>query len=191
MMQLFSPAQCVGYAAFVVGVAAFLQKSDRRLTILTACESLAYAAHFALLGNPPASASALISCVRSSLAVRTRSAVLSAVFIVINLAVGVAWVHNAAGWLPVIGSCVATVAMMQMRGIPMRLALLASTFLWLANNIVSGSIGCTMLEVTIAAANITTMVRMVRARPRPGLEPQAEEEDDECAVTVACSESSR
>jgi hypothetical protein len=36
----FSPAQIVGYAALVLGVSAFLQKSDKRLKVLISCESL-------------------------------------------------------------------------------------------------------------------------------------------------------
>jgi hypothetical protein len=35
-MQFFSLAQSFGYAAFVLGVAAFLQKDDRRLKVLIA-----------------------------------------------------------------------------------------------------------------------------------------------------------
>lgn len=30
----FSPAQCVGYAAFALGVGSFMQKDDRRFKIL-------------------------------------------------------------------------------------------------------------------------------------------------------------
>jgi len=51
-----------------------------------------------------------------------------------------------------------------MRGIPMRLVLLVSTLLWLVNNIVSGSIGGTSLEVVIAIANTWTMVHMFTAK---------------------------
>jgi hypothetical protein len=43
--------------------------------------------------------------------------------------------------------------------------LLASTLLWLANNIISGSIGGTLLEVANAVINIWTMIRMIRSSP--------------------------
>jgi hypothetical protein len=46
----------------------------------------------------------------------------------------------------------------------MRLVLLMSTFLWLANNILSGSIGGTALEATIATVNVVTMTRLLIAR---------------------------
>jgi hypothetical protein len=53
-------------------------------------------------------------------------------------------------------------AIFTMKGVPFRCVLLASTLLWLANNIISGSIGGTLLEVANATINIWTMVRMVR-----------------------------
>ena len=164
MMPAFSLPQWVGYIAFVLGVTAFLQKSDRRLKFFNASECFVYALHFMLLGNPPASASSLISGCRSLLALKTRSPFLAAFIIGINIAMGLALVKSPLGWLPVAASCGATVAVFLMRGIPMRLVLLVSTLLWLVNNIVSGSIGGTSLEVVIAIANTWTMVHMFTAK---------------------------
>jgi hypothetical protein len=169
-MQLFSPAQCVGYVALVLGVGAFLQKKDRRLKYLLVGESLAYTVHFALLGNFSASASSLISCVRSFLSLKVRSRWLAVVIVAIYVASGIAFARSGVGWLPVIGSAVATVAMFYMRGIPMRLVLLSSTLMWLANNIISRSIGGTLLEASIAVINISTMIRIFRS---PASEPAA------------------
>ena len=161
-MQIFSPAQVVGYLALILGVTAFLQKSDQRLKFFNAVQSLVYAVHFVLLGHLPACASSLVSSTRSFLALRYRSLWLGAAMIAANLALGAAFVTDWAGWLPVIGSCIATYAIFNMRGIPFRLVLLASTLLWLANNIVTGSIGGTVLEVANATINIATMVRIAR-----------------------------
>jgi hypothetical protein len=159
-MDWFSPAQSIGYVAFVLGVAAFLQRVDKRLKLLIASESLVYAVHFALLGNLPASASALISCVRSFLAVKRRPPVWAASIIVVSVAAGAVLVRNGAGWLPIIASCVATLAVFFLRGIPMRLALLSCTLLWLANNIITRSIGGIALESLVAIINLSTIVRM-------------------------------
>jgi hypothetical protein len=52
-----------------------------------------------------------------------------------------------------------------MQGIPFRVVLLSSTLLWLANNIITGSIGGTVLEVANAAINIWTMIRMAKSAP--------------------------
>lgn len=171
-MQLFSPAQVVGYIALALGVTAFLQKSDQRLKFYNATQSLVYALHFVLLGHLPACASALVSSLRSFLALRYRSLWLGAVMIAANLGLGAVFARSAAGWLPVIGSCIATYAIFKMRGIPFRLALLSSTLLWLANNIVTGSIGGTVLELANATINISTMIRM--ARSTPSLNPEDE-----------------
>jgi hypothetical protein len=161
-MQIFSPAQIVGYLALILGVTSFLQKSDQRLKFFNAVQSLVYALHFVLLGHLPACASSLVSSTRSFLALRYRSMWLGAAMIAANLALGVAFATNWAGWLPVIGSCIATYAIFSMRGIPFRLVLLASTLCWLANDIVTGSIGGTVLEVANATINIATMVRIAR-----------------------------
>jgi hypothetical protein len=157
----FSPAQCIGYVACILGVTAFLQKNDRRLKGFNAVQGLAYAAHFLLLGSFPASASSLISAFRSFLALRTRSLWVAALVIAVNVAAGAVLVRGATGWLTVIASCLATLAVFMLQGIRMRLVLLVCTFLWLANNILCGSIGGTIVEFTIAAINISTMIRLL------------------------------
>lgn len=163
---LFSPAQLVGYVALVLGVLAFLQKSDKRLKVLISVESVAYVIHFVLLGNYPASGSAAVSCLRTLSSIRFRSAWLMAAFIGANLMVGVVFAKGVAGWIPVVGSALATFAVFRLRGVVMRLALLACTALWLTNNILSGSLGGTLLESVIALANVTTTARMVLQRRR-------------------------
>lgn len=159
-MDFLSPAQCMGYVAFVVGILAFLQKSDRRLKVLNATESLVYAVHFVLLGNLPASASSLVSGFRSFLALKTRSPRVALVMLVIGVALGVHLARDVFGWFPIVASCIATVAVFFLHGVPMRLCFLTSTILWLVNNIISGSIGGTLLEAVIAVVNISTILRM-------------------------------
>lgn len=166
-MGFSSPAQIIGYVAFVLGVTAFLQKSDRRLKLLNAVQGVIYGLHFVLLGNLSASASSLISGTRSFLSLKTRSRVLATAIICVNVAAGAAFAKTGAAWLPVIASCAATIAMFTMQGIAMRLVLLCCTFMWLANNIVSGSIGGTMLELVIAVANGSTIVRMMKTADEP------------------------
>jgi len=168
-MQFLSLAQCVGYVAFVVGVCAYLQKNDRRLKFLNGAQCLIYGVHFALLGNLPASSSLLTSSARSFLALKTRSLYVAALILTVNLAFGFVFAKNAVGWIPVIGSCFATVAIFLMRGIPMRLVMLVCTLLWLVNNILSASIGGTMLELVIGIVNITTILRLLRSRSKPTL----------------------
>ena len=165
-MSLLSPAQVIGYVALVLGVTGFLQRDDRRLKLLVAGECFVYVAHFALLGNPPAASSALVSGVRMTLSVWFRSAWLAAASVAVNVGLAVAVGAHGAQWVPVFGSSLGAIAVFLMKGIPMRLVLLTSTACWLANNVLSGSVGGTVLESIIAAASITTIVRMAMAARR-------------------------
>ena len=155
-----SPAQCFGYLAFVLGVSSFLQTNDRRFKQLMIGECLAYVAHFALLGNPTAVASSVVSVVRSALALRTQSPWVAAAVVAVNIVLGLAIAQQPSDWLPLIASCLDTIALFTLKGIPMRLLMLCGTGLWVANNVIVGSIGGTALEVTIALVNITTIIRL-------------------------------
>jgi len=163
----FSPAQLAGYVALVLGVSAFLQRDDRRLKALIALECFVYVGHFTLLGRPPAASSAAVSGVRNLLSVWFRSGWLAAASVAANVAVALWLDTHGAGWIPVVGSCVGAVAVFTLQGVPMRLLLLSSTSLWLLNNILARSIGGVVLETLIAAASLTTIVRMVAAGAPP------------------------
>jgi hypothetical protein len=158
----FSPAQCVGYLAFALGVACFLQSDDRRFKLFMAGECLAYIVHFALLGNPTAVASTSVSLLRSLLALRTRSRWVVALVLALNLGLGLALVRQPSDCLPLLASCLGTLALFLLQGIPMRLVMLCGTLLWVANNIIAGSIGGTALEVVVACVNFATILRLRR-----------------------------
>ena len=162
-MHWLSLAQLVGYAAFILGVLAFLQKNDRQLKLLLFAQGFVYGAHFLLLGNPAAAAAAAVSGTRSFFAIRSRSLRLAIVFIVVSLAIGFAFAGRGPGWLVVIASIAGTLAMFLLSGIPLRVVLLGGTMLWLTNDILSRSIGGTMLETLIAIVNLSTIVRIFRA----------------------------
>lgn len=159
-LAFFSPAQLIGYVALVLGVSAFLQKSDTRLKVLIAAESVAYVVHFVLLGNYTASGSAGVSCVRNLVSIRSRATVWIVFFLGVNVAIGAVYAKGLAGWLPITASCLATVAIFRLQGIVMRFVLLICTLLWLVNNGLSGSIGGTVLESIIALVNLSTIVRL-------------------------------
>jgi hypothetical protein len=158
----FSPAQWVGYAAFILGVSSFAQKDDRRFKLFMAAECLAYIVHFSLLGRPTAVASSTMSLLRSVLALYTRSKWVALFVIAANLALGITLATRASDWLPLGASCIGTLALFLMEGVRMRLAMLCGTGLWIVNNVIAGSVGGTALEVVIAVVNILTIRRMVR-----------------------------
>jgi len=163
---LISPPQLLGYVALILGMAAFLQKSDTRLKILMSCEGWAYVAHFILLGNPAAACSAGVSSVRMLVSLKSRSPCWIGVFIALNVALGAALARCAFNWLPVCASCLATVGVFLMSGLAMRVVLLVCTVLWLINNALCGSVGGTVLEALIALSNLATILRLAVARWR-------------------------
>jgi len=158
----FSPAQLVGYVAFVLGVGSFMQKDDRHFKLYMFGECIAYVVHFWLLGNPAAMASSAISATRSVLSLYTRSVWVVAAFISVNLLIGVSVAEYWWNWFTLIASCIGTLALFLLRGIRMRVVMLLGTALWIVNNILSGSIGGTALEFVILAVNSHTIWRMRR-----------------------------
>ncbi len=160
MLDWISPAQCVGYLAFVLGVSSFLQTDDRRFKLFMTGECLAYIAHFALLGNPTAVASSIVSTIRSALAIHTQSPWVAAAVVVANVSIGVMVAERISDWLPLLASISGTLALFLLKGIPMRMLMLLGTTFWIANNIIVGSIGGTALEVVVATVNVYTMIRM-------------------------------
>jgi hypothetical protein len=166
MTDWLSPAQFVGYAAFVLGVGCFLQTDDRRFKLFMTGECFASVAHVALLGHPTAVASASLSALRSLLSLRTRSAWVAVLVVSANLGLGLAIAEKRSDWLPIGASCLGTLALFTLQGVPMRLLMLCGTGLWIANNLIAGSIGGTALEAVVAAVNLTTIARMLRAGAR-------------------------
>lgn len=162
MLDWISPAQCVGYIAFVLGVSSFLQTDDRRFKLFMTGECLAYMAHFALLGNPTAVASSIVSTIRSALAIHTQSPWVAAAVVVANVSVGLVVAERASDWLPLLASISGTLALFLLKGIPMRLLMLLGTCFWIVNNVIVGSIGGTALEVVVAVVNVYTMIQMWR-----------------------------
>lgn len=166
-----SPAQLFGYAAFVLGVASFLQKNDRRFKLFMAAECLAYVVHFVLLGVPTAAASSSVSLVRSVLSLYTRSVWVAAAVVAVNVALGYSLATVWWNWLPLLASCTGTLALFLLQGIRMRVAMLVGTVLWIVNNVLAGSIGGTALELVILVANGYTIARMLRASRQEGATP--------------------
>lgn len=161
-LDWFSPAQCLGYLAFVLGVGSFLQTNDRRFKLLMTGECLAYVAHFALLGNPTAVASTSVSTLRSLLSLRTRALWVALAIVAVNISFGVALAQRWSDWLPLLASCLGTLALFLLTGIRMRLVMLCGTTLWIANNLIAGSIGGTALECVVAVVNSSTIWRLWR-----------------------------
>lgn len=158
-----SLAQLTGYVAFLLGLVSFLQKDDRRLRALIGTQAFSYAVHFFLLGSPAAAAASLVTSGRAFISLYTRSKYVAGAILATNLTLGALTATSAVGWLPVAASCSGTIAFFWFDGIGLRLVLLFATLCWLVNNLVLGSIGGTLLELVIGAANAVTCYRLWRA----------------------------
>ncbi|MFO1252026.1 MAG: YgjV family protein [Inhella sp.] len=164
MDALLSPAQLLGYAALVFGVACFAQTDDRRFKLFMAAECAAYIGHFWLLGQPTAVASTTVSLLRSLASLRARSPALGLGFMALSAGLGL-WLMQ--GWLsllPIAASCIGSFALFFLQGLRMRALMLVGTLLWLLNNLLVGSIGGTALEAVLAATNAHTIWRLWRSR---------------------------
>ncbi|MBV8502991.1 MAG: YgjV family protein [Paucibacter sp.] len=161
--QVFSPAQIPGYFAFVFGVMCFAQTDDRRFRLFMSVECFSYVLHFALLGQPTAVASSLVSLGRSVASIYWRSRATALVFLGANGLLGW-WLFD--GWLsllPIAASCIGTTALFFLQGVRMRALMLVGTACWIANNLLAGSIGGTLLELAVAGVNGWTLCKLLRA----------------------------
>lgn len=173
LADIFSAAQILGYLAFVLGVASFLQKNDKRFKLYMTAECIAYIGHFWMLGNPTAMVSSAVSATRSVLSLYTRSGWIALAVVVINILLGWRLVTEWWHWFPLIASCIGTLALFLLQGIRMRVVMLVGTSLWIANNILAGSYGGTALEIVILIVNLNTIRRMRKeARSLRGHPPQ-------------------
>lgn len=161
---LFSPAQLLGYAAFGFGVACFAQRDDRRFKLFMAAECAAYIGHFWLLGQPTAVASTTVSLLRSLAAIKAKTPALGVFFIALSAGLGLWLMQGGLSLLPIAASCIGTYALFFLTGLRMRALMLLGTLLWLANNLLVGSIGGSLLEAVLALTNTHTIWRMSRHR---------------------------
>lgn len=161
----FTPAQCLGYAAFAFGMACFAQTDDRRFKLFMALECAAYVGHFALLGQGTAVASTAVSLARSLASLTLRTPAVGGLFIALSLVLG-AWLYSGpTSLLPIAASCIGTTALFFLHGLRMRLLMLVGTLLWLVNNLLVGSVGGSALEACLALSNLWTIRRLWRAGP--------------------------
>lgn len=164
--MIFTVGQLLGLVSYGLGVYCFFQKDDRKLKVFMFVLQFNNCLHFALIGAPTAVLSSFLSVVRTGLSLKTSSRLVAWLFIAVSVALGWWLVEKPLDWLPVIGACIGTYALFCLTGIQMRLAFLVGACFWLANNIAVGSIGGTLLEVTLISVNSSTIIRLWLAKRR-------------------------
>ncbi|MGR5001978.1 YgjV family protein [Vibrio celticus] len=161
-MEYLNLAQVVGYISFILGISTFYQKDDRKLKIVMVVFNLNHMLHYLLLGSIVSALSALLSALRSATAIYVSSKVVAVIFISISLVSGV-WLSNDIWeFWPILGTIIGTYSVFVLKGIQMRIGFLIGATCWLTNNILVGSIGGTLLEVTLISVNLMTIFRLLK-----------------------------
>ncbi len=155
-------AQFFGLLSFALGIFCFYQRDDRKLKIVMFAMQLNNCIHFALLGAPTAVLSSVFSVVRTGLSLYTRSWIVAWLFILVSFGLGLWLAKTWQDMLPIIGSCIGTYALFCLQGIRMRVAFLIGACFWLSNNIWVGSLGGTLLEITLISVNLRTIYKLRR-----------------------------
>lgn len=164
--NIFSLAQIVGYAAYVLTIVAFWQKRDKKMLLLNAVSAATWVVHYGLLGAWAGSITEILVTVRSILSAYMtdkRHKHLAAGFFLIGFViVGVFTYHYFYDVFVVAACMLGTVSMVYWDGIKMRWGMLVTLILWLLYTLFAGSIGGVMSSVTIVTTQIITLLRMYR-----------------------------
>ena len=155
-------AQGIGLAAMLVGISAFRQRDDGRFRLRLCLYQAAIALHFFLMGASTAALSAGLSCIRTTASGHTRSPWVMLFFLILVWVLGIPQITNPVQWLPIIGTTIGTWGLFRAQGITLRLSMLAGGLCWTSHNILIGSIGGSLIEVSFLFVNCHTMYRMWR-----------------------------
>lgn len=155
-------AQALGFLRFGLGISTFYQKNDRHLKILMLVFNLNHLLHFLLLGSMLSALSALLSALRTTTSIFTSSKWVAAILILIGIVSGLGMAEHWWELWPIVGTVIGTYSLFVLSGIRMRIGFLAGATCWLINNILVGSIGGTLLEMTVIIMNLITIYRLYR-----------------------------
>ncbi|MGL1957271.1 MAG: YgjV family protein [Colwellia sp.] len=153
-------AQALGFVSYGLGIFCFYQRNDKNLKIIMLIMNLNNTIHFALLGAATASLGSLLSVFRTGLALKTSNKLVAIIFIIISILFGYFISDSYQDFFPILATCIGTYALFFLNGIKMRIAFILGALCWLTNNILVGSIGGTLLEITLLIVNGNTIRRL-------------------------------
>ncbi|MGL6260023.1 YgjV family protein [Vibrio sp. WXL210] len=162
MMDSMMMAQTLGFVSFALGVCTFYQKDDKKLKTLMMVFHFNHLIHFLLLGSMISVLSSALSACRTATSIYTSSFKVALVFIVISLGSGLYMMDSLNDLWPVLGTVIGTYTVFALKGVAMRVGFLIGALCWLTNNIMVGSIGGSLLEVTLISVNLVTMSRLMK-----------------------------
>jgi hypothetical protein len=155
-------AQTFGLLSFLLGITTFYQKDDKKLKLLMLALNINHCIHFLLLGSIVSALSAVLSALRTVTAIYISSKWVAAIFIFISIVCGIALADHISQLWSIAGTVVGTYSIFLLKGIKLRIGFLIGASCWLINNILVGSIGGTLLEMSAITVNLTTVYRLYR-----------------------------
>ncbi|HAS62370.1 MAG TPA: hypothetical protein DCS35_07185 [Vibrio sp.] len=161
-MPEWNLAQAIGMVAFAIGATAFLHSDGRRFRLHLMVFQVVLCSHFIMMGALVAAFGCGISAIRSYASTKTQSTPVMLFFIAMLWVMGVPQLEHSYELLTIVGSSVATWALFKTQGIQMRLLVMFNSFCWVTNNLLLGSIGGTLMELTFIIVNSLTILRMYR-----------------------------
>ncbi len=156
--------QAIGFVAFVFGVAAFLSHDDRKLKILLTVQSYALSVHFLLLGANGAVVTTFIAGTRNLVSLFAKVKFFAPLFVALYIIFGIYYYEKWTDILPVTSGVITTMGIFYLERIPMRLAFLCASSLWIVHNILVMSIGPLLMELFILTVNIRTIRTLHRLK---------------------------
>lgn len=158
-------AQLIGILGYIVGVSAFLQRSDNAFRWQLTLVNVIMPIHFYLLGpqSYPAAAINIINIFSTTISGYTKNIFVMLFFIILM------WVCyfittpdllQIMNYLSVVGTSLVIIALFRLQQQQMRLLILIACILWIIYSIWIESIGSTALEITFTLVNIYTIIRL-------------------------------
>jgi len=127
-------------------------------------QSVLLSVHFFVLGAHTAGIMAAISSLRNYLTLFEAARKTVPFFIILYLFFGVYAYDVPKDILPVAASCIGTYALFYTKGLTLRFWLFIGGMCWLVHNAVSISIGPTLMEMMLVAANGRTVIYLLRQK---------------------------
>ena len=154
-------AQLIGAIAFMIGVMAFWQKDDIKFRYQMAGYCLVMTMHFLMLGATVAAIGSAINGLRIYSSSKSQSKILMAIFMALLLGLTLPNVEQWYEIPTIVGSVMATWALFSVKGIALRSLILVNSCCWLIHNVLTGSIGGSLIEATFIVANSFTIYRLM------------------------------
>ncbi|MFA3792023.1 YgjV family protein [Aliiglaciecola sp. SL4] len=163
-MDTHIAGQLIGGISFLLSLLAFYQKKDVTLKAFLALFFLVHATHFYLLDASVPAFLCILSMVRSIVAIFTRSNSIALVFMIITLIIGLSSYQSYLDFLVILANMIGVYSLFCLKGVSLRLGIIAGASLWLVNNVLIGSIGGTLIEIFVISTNLITIYRIKRSK---------------------------